>query len=153
MRYWAALEEEGVSRDRIDLLPLAPTTKQHLEQYSLIDVCLDPWPYAGTTTTAEALFMGVPCLTLAGHCHAHNVGVSLLNAVGLEEDWVAQTENEYVSKAGDLTSDIEALAELRASLRGRMLNSPLCDAKGFTSALEDTYEHLWQRWVDGGAHQ
>lgn len=63
---------------RVDLLPLAAATADHLSMYGLLDVSLDPWPYAGTTTTAECLLMGVPAVTLRGRCHAHNVGVSLL---------------------------------------------------------------------------
>lgn len=154
-RYWTFFEEHGVTRDRVDLLPLAPATRDHLGQYSLMDVCLDPWPYAGTTTTAEALYMGVPCLTLVGKCHAHNVGASLMSIVGLGEGWVARSIEDYVAKAGELTADVGKLATLRAGLRERMLASPLCDAKRFMSELEDTYGRLWQRWVDdqtGGEH-
>ncbi|GFR51332.1 hypothetical protein Agub_g13698, partial [Astrephomene gubernaculifera] len=77
------LQEVGIEPWRVDLLPLAPGNAQHLATYALMDISLDPFPYAGTTTTTESLFMGVPCLTLAGRCHAHNVGVSLLTAVGL----------------------------------------------------------------------
>lgn len=147
-QYWSIFEEQGVSRERIDLLPLAPTTTGHLGQYAYMDVCLDPWPYAGTTTTAEALYMGVPCLTLAGKCHAHNVGVSLLTAVGLQDDWVAQSVEEYIDKATALTQDIHMLSMLREGLRERMLSSSLCDASGFVKGVEDAYFAMWQRWMD-----
>ena len=150
-KFWAAFESEGISRDRIDLLPLTVATKDHLSQYGLMDICLDPWPYAGTTTTAEALFMGVPCLTLVGRCHAHNVGASLVSALGLERDWVASTVDEYVAKAQELSSDVEALRELRAGLRTRMEKSPLCNAPRFVAQLEDTYRELWSRWVNENA--
>lgn len=148
-KFWSAFESQGISRDRVDLLPLTVATKDHLVQYGLMDICLDPWPYAGTTTTAEALFMGVPCLTLAGRCHAHNVGASLVSALGLERDWVASSIDEYVAKAQELSSDIEVLISLRASLREIMERSVLCDAVGFVDQLESTYRDLWNRWIDG----
>ncbi len=146
-KFWAAFEAEGISRDRVDLLPLTVATKDHLSQYGLMDICLDPWPYAGTTTTAEALFMGVPCLTLTGRCHAHNVGASLVSALNLQHDWVAGSIDEYVSKAQELSSDVEALVELRAGLRERMQRSVLCDATRFVDQLESTYRDLWNKWI------
>ena len=146
-RFWAAFEAEGVSRDRIDLLPLALATRDHLSQYGLMDICLDPWPYAGTTTTAEAFYMGVPCLTLVGACHAHNVGASLVAAVGLGSEWVAHSVEEYVERAQELSSDVRALSALRTGMRPRMLASPLCDTPSFVERLEDTYRELFGRWV------
>ncbi|KAI3432719.1 hypothetical protein D9Q98_004262 [Chlorella vulgaris] len=147
-QFWRVFEAAGVERCRVDLLPLAAANRDHLAQYGLMDVSLDPWPYAGTTTTTESLYMGVPCLTLAGSCHAHNVGLSLLTAVGLHHDWVAHSVDEYVSKAAALTQDLPRLAALRAGLRQRMLQSPLCDAPTFVRQLEDVYHQLWQRWLD-----
>lgn len=147
-KYWKIFEDEGIPRDRVDLLPLVAETRDHLAQYSLLDVALDPWPYAGTTTTTEALYMGVPCLTLVGRCHAHNVGASLLSCVGLAPDWVAHDIDEYVSKAKSLTANISALAKLRSQLRSRMLSSELCDAPGFVKRLEQTYYNLWRDHVD-----
>jgi protein O-GlcNAc transferase len=142
--WWRLLENAGVERDRVDLLPLAPATSDHLAQYSMVDIALDPFPYAGTTTTAEALYMGVPVLTLAGNCHAHNVGASLLDAVDLAGEWVAMTEDEYVAIARRAASDVPALAELRAGLRQKMLASPLCDGPAFVAGLEDAYEEMWR---------
>jgi predicted O-linked N-acetylglucosamine transferase (SPINDLY family) len=150
---WRVFEGHGVARERVDLFPLAPATRDHLAQYALVDVALDPWPYAGTTTTAEALYMGVPCLTLAGACHAHNVGASLVGAVGLGEAWVARDVGAYVAAAVALGGDLAALGALRAGLRARMEASPLCDAPRFVRGLEDTYRELWRRWLAaaGGA--
>lgn len=149
-RWWEFLEAAGVGRDRVDLLPLAPATRDHLAQYALVDVCLDPWPYTGTTTTAEALYMGVPVLTLAGGCHAAAVGASLLATVGLAPGWVAHSVEEYVARAREVTGDVGALATLRSGLRARMLASPLCDGPGFVRRLEDVYVGLWERWYAGG---
>ena len=109
-----------------------------------MDISLDPFPYAGTTTTCESLYMGVPCLTLKGSCHAHNVGVSLLTAVGLESAWVAASEDEYVSLAVKAARSIPGLACLRASLRKRMQASKLCDAQNFMQGLQRTYRSMWK---------
>lgn len=147
-QFWRVFEEAGVERSRVDLLPLAAANRDHLSQYSMMDISLDPWPYAGTTTTTESLYMGVPCLTLAGSCHAHNVGVSLLTAVGLQDDWVAHSVDEYVAKAARLAADPASLAALRRGLRQRMLQSPLCDAPTFVRQLEGVYHRLWWRWLE-----
>lgn len=146
-KYWEFFEAEGVSRDRIDLLPLARATKHHLNQYAMIDIALDPWPYAGTTTTVEALFMGVPCLTLSGQCHAQNVGASLLTAVGLGEEWIAKSTEEYIEKAMKL-SDITVLSNVRKQLRDKMLSSRLCDGPKFVAELENVYHSLWKAWIE-----
>ncbi|GAB4815161.1 hypothetical protein N2152v2_002207 [Parachlorella kessleri] len=151
--YWRLFEEAGVDRSRVDLLPLAAANRDHLSQYAWMDVGLDPFPYAGTTTTTEALYMGVPVLTMAGKCHAHNVGASLLAALGLGDEWVARSADEYVRKAAELTRDIQRLSELRQGLRQRMLTSRMCDAPAFVRQLEDVYRGLWLRWVEGGTRQ
>ena len=93
--------------------------------------------------------MGVPCISLRGACHAHNVGASLLDAVGLG-DWAVDSDDAYVARAAAAASDVRALTELRAGMRQRMLPSRLCDAKGFVSDLEATYSRLFQRWQEGG---
>lgn len=149
-RFLSQMAELGVDAWRIDCLPLESATKSHLSLYDGIDVALDTFPYAGTTTTCEALYMGVPVVTLAGSCHAHNVGKSLLTTVGLKE-CVAETVQDYVRIASSFTTEIDRLATIRAGLRNRLMNSPLCDARGFTSVLEDIYRELWQRWCDDQA--
>ena len=89
--------------------------------------------------------MGVPCVTLAGACHAHNVGVSLLTTVGINNEWVAKDQNEYVYKAIQAASNVSKLSKLRQNLRQQMLQSPLCDAEHFVSDLEACYCQLWNR--------
>lgn len=145
-RFWSIFAEHGVPKERIDLLPLAATTDLHLEQYSLVDICLDPWPYAGTTTTAEALYMGVPCLTMAGKGHAHNVGVSLLTTVGLKDQWIAHSVSDYIDKAIKLSNDIESLSELRDNLREYVSRSALCSSQQFMQDLENCFSLMWQRF-------
>jgi hypothetical protein len=87
--------------------------------------------------------MGVPCLTLGGHCHAHNVGVSLLTTVGLADEWVAYSEDQYLELAVRHASNVPALARLRQALRPRMVASRLCDGPGFVLGLEAAYRRLW----------
>ena len=86
-----------------------------------------------------------------GGCHAHNVGASLLTILGLDDGWLAKTEEEYISLAINGTQDVQQLAHLRATLRSRMLDSPLCDGPGFVKQLEDTYRNLWERWQRSAA--
>jgi hypothetical protein len=124
----------------------------HLAMYDRVDIALDTFPYGGTTTTCEAVHMGVPVVTLSGSCHAQNVGKSLMTTIGLKE-CVASDENEYVRIASTLASDVQRISEIRTTLRRDMLRSPLCDAEGFTRALEDIYRNLWQRWCDDKARE
>jgi hypothetical protein len=118
-----------------------------------MDISLDPFPYAGTTTTMESLFMGVPVITLAGGCHAHNVSCSLLSAVGLAQQWVAQDADQYVALAVQHAADVAALQQLRQGLRQQMLASRMCDWQPFVAGLEDTFEVMWQRWVQEGGRK
>lgn len=149
-RFLSILEQLGVEPLRVDLLPLILLNHDHMQAYSLMDISLDTFPYAGTTTTCESLYMGVPCVTLAGSVHAHNVGVSLLSNVGLAH-LVAKTEDEYVQMAVKQASNVSSLSELRMSLRELMLKSPLCDGLKFTKQLESSYRTMWHRYCRGDA--
>jgi predicted O-linked N-acetylglucosamine transferase (SPINDLY family) len=115
--------------------------------YGDMDISLDTFPYAGTTTTCESLYMGVPCITLAGNCHAHNVGMSLLTTIGLNKGWIAQNESKYIELAVQAAGDLHALSQLRKDLRQQMRSCPLCDAEGFVTDLEACYQQLWQRYI------
>ncbi|XP_022926162.1 probable UDP-N-acetylglucosamine--peptide N-acetylglucosaminyltransferase SPINDLY isoform X2 [Cucurbita moschata] len=147
-RFLSTLEQLGLESQRVDLLPLILLNHDHMQAYSLMDISLDTFPYAGTTTTCESLYMGVPCVTMAGSVHAHNVGVSLLSNVGLGH-LVAKNEEEYVKLALQLASDITALSYLRMSLRNLMSKSPVCDGPNFILHLESTYRKMWQRYCEG----
>ena len=138
---------EGIAAQRVDLLPLTAGNAEHLATYAHMDISLDPWPYAGTTTTCESLYMGVPVLSLAGQCHAHNVGASLLAALGMEKEWLAYSPEQYLELAVKSASNLSSLAKLRASLRTRMLASELCDGPAFVEQLEGVYRELWQRYI------
>ncbi|EPS61474.1 hypothetical protein M569_13323, partial [Genlisea aurea] len=147
-QFLSTLEKLGLESMRVDLLPLILLNHDHMQAYSLMDISLDTFPYAGTTTTCESLYMGVPCITMGGSVHAHNVGVSLLKTVGLG-NLVAADEGEYVELALKLASDVAALSSLRTRLRDLMLSSPLCDGSKFTEGLESKYREMWRRYCDG----
>ena len=146
-RFKGLFAQNGIGADRIDLLDFVPTVSSHLELYHEIDIALDPFPYNGTTTTCEALWMGVPVVTLAGRIHAGRVGVSLLSNAGLAE-LIADGEASYMQIAVRLASAPEQLARLRESLRERLRNSPLTDAAALTRALEMEYASMWRKWCD-----
>lgn len=135
----------GISADRIELLSFDPSTRGHLLAYNRIDIGLDTFPYNGTTTTCEALWMGVPVITLAGNTHASRVGLSLLSNIGLHE-LIARTPDEYLTKAVNLANDLKRLHSLRERLRDMMLHSPLTNAKRFVSNLEKCYHTMWENW-------
>jgi predicted O-linked N-acetylglucosamine transferase (SPINDLY family) len=145
-------EQHGINADRITLMPPIPDRRQHLQTYGQVDIALDPFPYHGTTTTMEALWMGVPVVTLAGDRHASRVGVSILSALGLV-DLVATTEDEYVQISARLAGADSELDGLRRSLRSRLTNSPLTDGARFTAHLEHAYLEMWEEIVSrSGAH-
>jgi protein O-GlcNAc transferase len=135
----------GIEADRLELCGKEPDYGKHLACYGRVDVVLDPFPYNGTTTTCEALWMGVPVVTLAGKTHVSRVGMSVLSAIDLRS-MVAATPDEYVNKAVALARDTDELAFLRETLRPRMSRSPLTDAKRYTRELEKLYRQMWVRW-------
>ena len=143
-------EKQGVPAERIVLLPYEPSTKGHLNTYNRIDIALDTFPYNGTTTTCEALWMGVPVITLSGNTHASRVGTSLLSNVGLPE-LIAETPDDYVDIAVGLSNDLKKLKSLRESLREMMSWSPLTDARRFTLNLESCYRSMWEEWCNSDA--
>jgi protein O-GlcNAc transferase len=137
--------QKGIERGRIELLSYEPSYREHLGMYNRVDIGLDPFPYNGTTTTCEALWMGVPVITLAGNTHASRVGTSILTNIGLPE-LVARTEDEYREIAVQSAADLGKLQFLRQRLRDMLRQSPVCDAKGFTSGLELHYRRMWKEW-------
>ena len=143
----------GVSSDRITLLPQTPTTQEHLGLYNDIDIGLDPFPYNGTTTTFEALWMGVPVVTLKGDRHSGRVGASILRRLDLDRELIAATQQEYVDLAVALSGDIPRLERMRKELRTRMAHSALCDASGFTEQVETSFRAMWRKWCENnGPH-
>jgi predicted O-linked N-acetylglucosamine transferase (SPINDLY family) len=125
----------GIEPERIEFDGGTSSPVAHLAQYHRVDIALDSFPYNGTTTTCEALWMGVPVITLAGTRHAARTGVSLLTNCGLAS-LVAENCEDYLSIARELAGDAGKLRELRRGLRERMQGSPLMDAAGITRELE-----------------
>jgi predicted O-linked N-acetylglucosamine transferase (SPINDLY family) len=133
----------GVDRGRVDLIGWVEKMGDHMGLYGRVDIALDTFPYNGTTTTCEALWMGVPVVTLAGGTHAGRVGVSLLSRIGLSE-FIAGTPDEYIELAVQLANDRERLDRLRNHLRGQVAASSLCDAESFARNVEASYRTIWQ---------
>ncbi len=134
----------GVNADRVEFVGKLPMV-DYLALYGRIDVALDPFPFCGGTTSCDALWMGVPFVSLAGDTAVSRAGVSLLSNVGLPE-LVADCPDEYVDKAAVLAGDLSRLAEIRAKLRSRMRQSPLMDAKRFARGMESVYREMWREW-------
>jgi len=150
-RYLAAFEKAGLGPDRVDICGwMSPA--EHLQSYARMDIALDTYPYNGTTTTCEALWMGVPTISLVGECHASRVGLSLLSRIGLEF-FAASTPQEYVAKATALATNLPALAQIRSSMRARIATSGLCHARAFAAQVESAYRQMWQRWCRSRSHR
>jgi predicted O-linked N-acetylglucosamine transferase (SPINDLY family) len=139
----ARFADLGGDPDRLLLLPYEEGLAGHLAAYRAVDIGLDPFPYNGTTTTCEALLMGVPVLTLRGDRFIAHVGESILRTVGLP-DWIATDPADFVARAAAFAEDLKALAALRQSLRPRFLASPLCDAPRFAKNLEAAFSEMWR---------
>ncbi|PRP81687.1 putative UDP-N-acetylglucosamine--peptide N-acetylglucosaminyltransferase SPINDLY-like [Planoprotostelium fungivorum] len=140
-RFLARFAVHGIDPFRIDMMGLTSLTEDHLRSYRLMDVSLDTFPYAGTTTTCEALYMGVPVLTLTGKTHAQNVSASILKAVGCDR-FICDTDISFVEAAKSICEDLVDLQRVRASLRAQMQSSPLCDAPNFTRKVEEMYRKI-----------
>jgi protein O-GlcNAc transferase len=134
-----------IAAERIELLPINLSFTEHLGVYNRVDIALDTFPYNGTATTCEALWMGVPVITLAGDTHASRVGASLLSNIGLS-DLVAHTREQYREIAVRLASDLNKLKSLRYTLRDRVARSPLTDATRFIVHLENCYKNIWDKY-------
>lgn len=135
----------GVGEGRVELGHAADPTVGYLRLYEDIDLCLDAFPYTGTTTVCEALWMGVPTVTLVGDRFAGRVTASLLSSGRLGE-FVASADERYIERARCWAANPDGLARLRGRLRQQLLDSALCDGKGFTRRLEDAYREMWRRW-------
>ena len=147
-----AFERAGVESSRIEVLGPAERIADHLAIYTRIDVAMDTMPYNGTTTTCEALWMGVPVVTTAGKTHAARVSASLLEAVGLGE-LIARDPEHMIELATQVVNDPARLAAYRATIRGKMAASPLCNATHFAQQMGEALRRMWQEYLTRTGNQ
>jgi len=138
---------EGVAADRVVLRNAVPY-REYLATYGEVDIALDTFPYSGGTTTCESLWMGVPVVTWAGPTVPGRGSASVLAAAGLPE-LAAGSPGQFLSIATELAGDASRLEQLRASLRQRLKDSPLTDARRFAANVEGAYRELWRAWCVG----
>jgi predicted O-linked N-acetylglucosamine transferase (SPINDLY family) len=136
----------GISAERVELVEPAPL-RQYMGYYHRVDLCLDSMPYCGHTTTCDALWMGVPTVTVGGETAVARGGASILSNVGLNE-WIADSPRQYVEIAAAMAADPGRLPRLRTELRDRFRNSPLMNWKQFAADLESAYRLMWQNWIE-----
>jgi len=144
-RYRIQFDAAGIEPDRVELREPAGTIGEHLIMYGDIDIALDTFPYNGTTTTCEALWMGVPVIALAGKQHAGRVGVSLLSQVE-RTAWIAYSPDDYIKRAVNLARDLQDKPVPRGPLRSTVAASALCGAAEFTRTVELVYHEMWEAW-------
>lgn len=142
-RFTEELCRRGIAPDRFSFVGMRDYAS-HFCTIAASDIALDTFPYNGTTTTGDCLWMGVPVVTLKCPTHAGRVGYSMLSRLGLGE-FVASTASEYVDFAARLASDPKWLAELRFSLRDRLQSSPVKSATVVVSGIEQEFRNIWQR--------
>ena len=143
--------ERGVVAERLDIED-QPPIKEFLLKFNEVDMVLDPFPFAGGSTTMDGLYMGVPTVTLIGSTWVHASGASIIKSAGCPE-LVAQTQEEYFQKIVDLANNIPRLSKYRRELRAQFLNSPICNPKIFTGNFEIALKTMWQEYchkITGG---
>lgn len=143
-------ERRGVDRRRLDFVVGSSDRREQLEALNSVDIALDPFPFNGSTATFEALWMGIPVVSLAGDRFLSRVGAGLLPHVGLG-DLVAPDGDAYVERAAGLARNASRRADLKRTLRDRLLSSPLCDAPGYARSVEAAYRRAWRHWCRTGA--
>ena len=134
-------KSQGIEKSRILFQPRAETYEAHLNLYNEMDIALDTFPYNGTTTTFEALLMGTPVVALEGSAHRSRVGLSILNNIELSS-LCAKTTETYIDTAQYLANNLDLLEQLNSGLRQKLLNSALCNKKGFIQNFEEALVSL-----------
>lgn len=147
-----AMEAHGIEPERVSFATFRATPESHLAVYHDIDIALDTFPYNGTTTTCEALWMGVPVVTLKGDRHASRVGASLLSTIGFPAG-IAESRDDYVLTARLLAENPGLLKATRRSLRDTVTRSPLCDSRGHAQTLEHVFRTVWRFWCEQQSQQ
>ena len=144
-RFGELCARHGIAPARLELRGFVPVD-QSSASYAAIDIALDPFPFCGGMTSLEALWLGVPVVTLAGETIASRQSASMLMNLGLSE-LIAEDGAQYVDIAAQLAADLPRLAALRAGLRQRYAASPLMDYAGFARELEAAYRGMWRDWI------
>jgi predicted O-linked N-acetylglucosamine transferase (SPINDLY family) len=134
----------GIPAERLVLVGGSPHP-DHLAAFHRIDIGLDPFPQGGGISSLEALYMGVPIVTLCGATVASRITASILVATQMA-DWVAKTEDDYVRIALQKKSDLDALVTLRQELRTRFKQSPYGDLPSYVRAVDHAYRSMWREW-------
>ena len=129
----------------VPIFAILGTTNEHLGHYGEVDIALDPFPFNGATTTFQALWMGVPVVSLAGETFISRATGSILHHAGLG-DLAVNTPEAYVACARNLAGDLERLRTLRANLRERMATSLICNAANYARSVETAYRDMWRKW-------
>ena len=139
----------GIDASRVDLMHQLPLTSDHLAVYHMVDIAVDTFPYSGITTTFEALYMGVPVVTLRPNPNNHVQAVSsaILSHIPGMNKLVANSEQEYLDIAAELARDIPRLQQLRESIRPAMLKSAVCNGPEYMIGLEAAYQRMWEKYV------
>jgi len=144
--FLALFAKHGISTDRVVLR----NSKPFWNSYHDIDIALDPFPHNAGTTTYDALWMGVPVISLRDRPSLGRFGDAILSPAGLS-DWVTDTREDYIARAAAAARDLDTLQDLRAGMRARLRSSPLMDVAGFTRALEAAYRAMWIEWCGKAA--
>ena len=142
---FAEFSRNGIGSDRLELRHALIPNAHYLSIYNSIDIALDPFPWNGHVTTCEALWMGVPVVTLMGQAQRGRLAASVLHQVGLDE-LVADSKDDYIRLAAGLAGDLSRLVRLRDTLRRRVSDSVLCDGAGMAREVESKYRYAWRRW-------
>lgn len=145
-RVLSLFSKAGLDMSKIDVRPTVLSSTDHLEMYNEVDVALDSYPYNGTTTTCEALWMGVPVVTLSGARHVSRVGMSILSRIGCQE-LITETQDDYCACAVNLATDHKKLADFRGRARLFLEKTPLMDIKSFTISMEKTFLSFWRDYI------
>ena len=135
----------NINKERLILRGKSKTRRELLEVYNEIDICLDPFPFQGNTSTCEAVWMGVPVITLKGDRYLFHFGESI-NANLNMHDWIAKNHNEYISKAIKFSSNIDQLSKTRMNLRKIALQSPVFDAPRFAEYFSEMLWNIWNKF-------
>lgn len=138
-------QKNGIEKERIERKTWISSLEEHFELYNDIDIALDTFPYNGTTTTFEALWMGKPVVTLTGYTHVTRVGCSILSRIGLDE-LITYSPQEYIKKCVDLAYDLPKIKDITSTMRKRLFASGVLDSKQFTKNLESCFFDMWESW-------